>query len=60
MEVFLEDHEKYTESLKRGGSGNLLKDSWRKGKWAFEMETEVPWAPSHGTATAVYRWNELK
>jgi hypothetical protein len=42
MEVFLADHEKYTESLKRGGSGNLLKDSWRKGKWAFEMETEVP------------------
>jgi hypothetical protein len=41
MEVFLADHEKYRESLKQGGSGNMLKDSWRKGKWAFEMESEV-------------------
>lgn len=41
MEVFLADHEKYSESLKLGGSGNVLKDSWRKGRWAFQMESEV-------------------
>ncbi|CZR69574.1 uncharacterized protein PAC_19474 [Phialocephala subalpina] len=40
MEVFLADHEKYRESLKEGGSGNVLKDSWRKWQWTFTMETE--------------------
>jgi hypothetical protein len=54
MEVFLADHEKYTESFKRGGSGNMLKDSWRKGKWAFEMEIEVQ------NATMSYKREELK
>ena len=41
MEVFLADYEKYRVSLREDESGNVLKDSWRKGKWAFEMETEV-------------------
>lgn len=41
MEVFLTDYEKYRESLKEGGSGNVLKDSWRKWQWTFQMETEV-------------------
>lgn len=42
MEVFLADYEKYRVSLREDGSGNVLKDSWRKGKWAFEMETDLP------------------
>lgn len=41
MEVFLADHGKYMEFLREGGSGNVLKDTWRKGKWAFVMESEV-------------------
>lgn len=41
MEVFLVDHKAYAESLKQGGSGNLLKDGWRKGRWALQMESEV-------------------
>jgi hypothetical protein len=32
MKVFLADHEKYRETLKPGGSGNVLKDGWNKMK----------------------------
>lgn len=41
MEVFLANHEKYSESLKEGGSGSVLKDSWRKWQWSYRMEAEV-------------------
>jgi hypothetical protein len=41
MEIFLADHKKYRKSLTPGGSGNVVVDTWRKGRWAFEMESEV-------------------
>lgn len=37
METFLDEHEGYKESLKSGGSGNPVKDLYRKGKWATQM-----------------------
>jgi hypothetical protein len=37
METFLDQHSAYEGSLKRGGSGNLVKDVYRKSKWAVEM-----------------------
>ncbi|KAF4633360.1 hypothetical protein G7Y89_g4759 [Cudoniella acicularis] len=40
MEAFLADHQKYSESLKKGGSGNLLKDAWRKAKWSLDIQQE--------------------
>jgi hypothetical protein len=41
MESFLIKYEKYGESLKEGGSGHVIKDGWRKGKWSFRMPEEV-------------------
>lgn len=41
MEVFLADHAKYSESFKRGGSGNMFKDTWRRGMWVSQMTSEV-------------------
>ena len=41
MEVFILDYEHYGRSLRQGGSGNAIRDSWRKGKWAFQMPMEV-------------------
>jgi hypothetical protein len=41
MESFLLNHEAYADSLKVGGSGNVLKDSVRKGKWAYKMPAQV-------------------
>jgi hypothetical protein len=41
MEVFLADHNKYIESLKQGGSGNILKDSWKKVRWGLGVDSGV-------------------
>lgn len=41
MESFLISYDGYGESLKAGGSGNPLKDCYRKGKWAFQMPAQV-------------------
>lgn len=41
MEVFFANHKKYGESLRPGGTGNVLKDSWMKGRWAVQMESDV-------------------
>jgi hypothetical protein len=41
METFLDENEAFHESLKPGGSGNALKDEWRKGKCAYKMSDKV-------------------
>jgi hypothetical protein len=41
METFILNNEGYGESLKAGGSGNVVKDGWRKGKWAYQMPAQV-------------------
>jgi len=38
---FLEQHEAYNESWKPGGSGNRIKDFYRKGKCATQMTEQV-------------------
>ena len=37
METFLDEHEGYEKSLRSGGSGNTVKDIYKKGKWATQM-----------------------
>jgi hypothetical protein len=41
MESFMQRLSQYTESLQAGGSGNILKDAFRKGKWSLHMPGEV-------------------
>jgi hypothetical protein len=41
METFLTNYQGYFESLKPSGSGNAVKDTWIKGKWAIQMPSEV-------------------
>lgn len=41
MESFLDRNEEYGESLKPAGSGNLIKDLFRKGKWVTRMPEKV-------------------
>jgi hypothetical protein len=41
MERFIEQNEAYSESLKPVGSGNLIKDLFRKGKWGTQMSDRV-------------------
>ncbi len=38
---FLQRIEKYRKRLRDGGSGNMMKDSWRKVGWALFKESEV-------------------
>jgi hypothetical protein len=41
MEAFLDQNEAYHESFKPRGSGNAVKDLFRKGKWATQMSENV-------------------
>ncbi len=41
MEIFLVDYDGYRESMNPGGSGNILKDSYKKSKWAYKMPAQV-------------------
>ena len=41
MEAFLDEHERYSKSLKRGGSRNSVKDFYWKGRWATSMPEKV-------------------
>jgi hypothetical protein len=41
METFLDEHEAYEESMKPRGSGNPVKDLYRKGKWATQMSDKA-------------------
>ena len=41
METLLTNHEQYRKSLRPGGSGNVLKDTWLKGRWGYQTKTEV-------------------
>ncbi|KAI1660283.1 hypothetical protein F4813DRAFT_351563 [Daldinia decipiens] len=41
IETFLTQYETYEESLRQGGSGNIFKDVYKKGKWATQMPDKV-------------------
>jgi hypothetical protein len=41
MHVFLKHIESYQESLRPGGSGNVIKDGFKKVKWACMMPSQV-------------------
>lgn len=41
MEKFIEQNEAYHDSLKPGGSGNSLKDLFRKGMWGTHMSEKA-------------------
>ncbi|KAI0850362.1 hypothetical protein F5Y00DRAFT_268494 [Daldinia vernicosa] len=41
IEKFLTQYENYEESLRQGGSGKILKDVYKKGKWATQMPDKV-------------------
>jgi len=41
MDSFLAAYESYSVSLQRDGSGNVLKDTWKKGFWALKMPHRV-------------------
>lgn len=41
MTSFLEESERYYQSLKLGGSGNAVKDTLNKGRWAICMPEKV-------------------
>ncbi|KAI1477688.1 hypothetical protein F4774DRAFT_388230 [Daldinia eschscholtzii] len=41
IETFLTQYETYEESLRRGGSGNIVKDVYKKGRWATQMPDKV-------------------
>ncbi|KAE8138588.1 hypothetical protein BDV38DRAFT_292185 [Aspergillus pseudotamarii] len=41
MEEFMMGWDHYRDSLQRGGSGNRIKDIFRKGKWSISMDSEV-------------------
>jgi hypothetical protein len=41
MEAFLTNYESYGLSLREAGSGNIIKDVWKKGSWTFNMPARV-------------------
>lgn len=41
METFLEEHKEYEKSLRPESSKNLVKNIYKKGKWATEMPDKV-------------------
>jgi hypothetical protein len=41
IESFLTQYEVYGSSLRRTGSGNPLRDMWKKGSWALQMPKRV-------------------
>ncbi|KAI1465809.1 uncharacterized protein F4812DRAFT_113077 [Daldinia caldariorum] len=41
IDTFLTQYETYEESLRRGGSGNMVIDVYKKGKWATQMPDKV-------------------
>ncbi|KAI1802395.1 hypothetical protein F4811DRAFT_401980 [Daldinia bambusicola] len=41
IETFLIQYETYEDSLRRRGSGNIVKDVYKKGKWATQMPDKV-------------------
>jgi hypothetical protein len=45
MEDFTLRSNAYENSLKAGGSGNIWKDGWMKGKWFIQMPTQVNLVP---------------
>ncbi|KAK6948138.1 hypothetical protein Daesc_009902 [Daldinia eschscholtzii] len=41
IETFLTQYETYEDSLRQGGSGNIVKDVYKKGRWATQMSNKV-------------------
>lgn len=41
MEDFIIRCKAYEGSLRTGGSGNVWKDGWKKGKWSIQMPNQV-------------------
>lgn len=56
MISFLDQYHYYEESLRQGGSRNVVKDSFRKGKWAFQMPDQVS---QHSSRSFDYRSVDL-
>ena len=41
MEEFMKKIKKYQESLRKGGSGNMMRDSWRKVGWSLFKKEDL-------------------
>lgn len=52
METFLDDHAAYDKSLRAGGSGNPVKDIFKKGKWATNMPEKASRYTTHSSPEA--------
>ncbi|KAG4217833.1 hypothetical protein PC116_g33687 [Phytophthora cactorum] len=48
IETFLTQYETYEDSLRQGGSGNIVKDVYKKGRWATQMSNKVTGTLAYG------------